>query len=96
MVNLTTLAPDIMVAILDDALPNQMTLFDLAVAPPALWDEQRAAGYHRLDARRNRRIFRCSPSSAFRVFSCNIIAPSAIPIDRLSSTLLKAWPTDWA
>jgi hypothetical protein len=41
MVNLTTLAPDIVAAILDDALPNQITLFDLAVDPPALWDEQR-------------------------------------------------------
>ena len=42
MVNLTTLAPDIVAAILDDALPNHTTLFDLAVDPPALWDEQRA------------------------------------------------------
>src|SRR5690606_35524495 len=41
MVNLTTLAPDIMTAILDDTLPNHITLFDLAVDPPALWDEQR-------------------------------------------------------
>ena len=42
MVNLTTLAPDIIAAILDDAMPNHVTLFDLAVDPPALWDEQRA------------------------------------------------------
>lgn len=42
MVNLTTLAPDIVAAILDDTLPNHVTLFDLAVDPPALWDEQRA------------------------------------------------------
>ena len=41
MVNLTTLAPDIVAAILDDAMPNHITLFDLAVDPPALWDEQR-------------------------------------------------------
>lgn len=41
MVNLTTLAPDIVAAILDDALPNYITLFDLAVDPPALWEEQR-------------------------------------------------------
>jgi len=27
--------------ILDDALPSHITLFDLAVGPPALWDEQR-------------------------------------------------------
>jgi hypothetical protein len=33
---------DIVAAILDDALPNHVTLFDLAVDPPALWDEQRA------------------------------------------------------
>ncbi len=31
----------IVAAILDDALPNHITLFDLAVDPPALWDEQR-------------------------------------------------------
>lgn len=42
MVNLTTLAPDIVAAILGDVLPNHITLFDLAVDPPALWDEQRA------------------------------------------------------
>lgn len=41
MVNLTTLAPDIVNAILDDALPDHITLFDLAVDPPALWEEQR-------------------------------------------------------
>lgn len=41
MVNLTTLAPDIVAAILDDTMPNHITLFDLAVDPPALWDEQR-------------------------------------------------------
>ena len=42
MVNLTTLAPDIVAAILDDTLPGHITLFDLAVDPPALRDEQRA------------------------------------------------------
>ncbi|SFB03024.1 hypothetical protein SAMN04515620_11375 [Collimonas sp. OK607] len=42
MVNLTTLAPDIVAAILDGELPNHVTLFDLAVDPSALWDEQRA------------------------------------------------------
>jgi hypothetical protein len=41
MVNLTALAPDIVAAILDDAMPNNVTLSDLAVDPPALWDEQR-------------------------------------------------------
>lgn len=41
MVKLSTLAPDIAAGILDDTLPNHVTLFDLAVDPPALWDEQR-------------------------------------------------------
>lgn len=41
MVNLTILAPDTVAAILDDALPNHITLFDLAVDPPALWEAQR-------------------------------------------------------
>jgi len=35
MVNLTTLVPDIVAAILDDALPNHVTLFDLAMDAPA-------------------------------------------------------------
>ena len=42
MVNLTTPAPDIVAAILDADLPDQLTLFDpLAVDPPALWEDQR-------------------------------------------------------
>ncbi|MEY6432253.1 LacI family transcriptional regulator [Thioalkalicoccus limnaeus] len=41
-VNLTTLAPDIVAAILDDTLPDHVTLFDLAVDLSALWNEQRA------------------------------------------------------
>jgi hypothetical protein len=41
MVNLTTLAPDIVDAILLNALPDHLTLFDLAVDPPEVWDEQR-------------------------------------------------------
>lgn len=36
-----TLAPDIVAAILDEALPPGLTLFDLAVDPLALWEEQR-------------------------------------------------------
>ncbi len=40
MVNLTTLSPEIVAAILDDALPNNITLFELAVNLPLLWDEQ--------------------------------------------------------
>ncbi len=46
MVNLTTLAPDIVAAILDDALPDHLTLFDIAVDPPALWEEQRRRVWH--------------------------------------------------
>ena len=40
MVNLTTLAPDIVEAILDGTLPDHVTLFDLASGTPLLWDEQ--------------------------------------------------------
>ncbi|AKH38541.1 MULTISPECIES: hypothetical protein [Nitrosomonas] len=40
MVNLTTLAPDIVAAILDDTLPDNIILFDLTVDPPVLWDKQ--------------------------------------------------------
>ena len=39
--NLTTLAPDIVAAILDETLPEHVTLFDLACGTPLLWDEQR-------------------------------------------------------
>ena len=41
MVKITNLAPDIVEAILDDALPDGITLFDIAVDPPALWAQQR-------------------------------------------------------
>lgn len=41
MVKLTTLAPDIVAAILDETLPPEVTLFDIAVDPPVLWEEQR-------------------------------------------------------
>jgi hypothetical protein len=41
MVNLTTLAPEIVANILDDTLPCHVTLFDIAVDPPELWEEQR-------------------------------------------------------
>ena len=40
MVNLTTLAPDIVAAILDETLPEEVTLFDLAAGTPVLWGEQ--------------------------------------------------------
>ena len=41
MVNLTTLAPDIQAAILDQTLPDNVSLFDLAVDTPLSWEEQR-------------------------------------------------------
>jgi len=41
MVNLTTLAPDIVAAILDETLPEVVTLFELAAGTPRLWEEQR-------------------------------------------------------
>ena len=42
MMNLTVLAPDIVDAILDDTLPDHLTLFDIAVDPSTLWEGQRA------------------------------------------------------
>lgn len=42
MVNLTCLAPEIVVAILEDELPDHITLFELAVDPQPLWEEQNA------------------------------------------------------
>jgi hypothetical protein len=41
MVNLTTLAPDIVAAILDETLSPEVTLFELAAGTPLLWEEQR-------------------------------------------------------
>jgi hypothetical protein len=40
MVNLTTLAPDIVAAILDETLPAEVTLFELAAGTPLVWEEQ--------------------------------------------------------
>jgi len=40
MVNLTCLSPDIVAAILEDDLPDHITLFELAVEPAGLWEEQ--------------------------------------------------------
>ena len=37
MVNLTTLAPDIVAAILDETLPFEVTLFELAAGTPLVW-----------------------------------------------------------
>ncbi|MBN8518871.1 MAG: LacI family transcriptional regulator [Candidatus Accumulibacter sp.] len=41
LLNLTTLAPDIVAAILDDTLPQNVTVHELAISPPVLWEEQR-------------------------------------------------------
>jgi hypothetical protein len=43
MINLITLAPDIIAAILDERLPAEVTLFELAAGTPLLWKEQREA-----------------------------------------------------
>ncbi len=39
--NLTTLAPEIVAAILDETLPETVTLADLSLNPAAGWEEQR-------------------------------------------------------
>ena len=41
MVNLTTLAAAIQAAILDETLPDTVSLFDLAVDTPLSWEKQR-------------------------------------------------------
>ena len=41
MLNLTKLAPDIVAAILDETLPPHVTVHELAISPPAVWEEQR-------------------------------------------------------
>ena len=41
MVNLPTLAPDIQTAILDETLPEEVDLFDLAIDTPLSWQAQR-------------------------------------------------------
>lgn len=41
--NLTTLAPEIVAAILDETLPEDVTLADLSLNPAVVWDEQRSA-----------------------------------------------------
>jgi hypothetical protein len=40
-INLTLLAPDIVAAILDEALPDGVRLHALSINPPALWETQR-------------------------------------------------------
>jgi len=40
MVNLTTLAPDLVAAILDETLPEEVTLFGLPAGTPVVWGVQ--------------------------------------------------------
>ena len=40
LLNLTTLAPQLIAAILDDTLPSGTTVNDLAINPPLLWSGQ--------------------------------------------------------
>lgn len=47
MMNLTVLAPEIVETILDDALPDHLTLFDIAVDPPAVLEEQRIRAFQK-------------------------------------------------
>ena len=41
MINLTTLAPEFQAAILDETLPDTVSMFDLASDTPLSWEEQR-------------------------------------------------------
>lgn len=41
MLNMATLAPDIVVSILDETLPPHVGVHDLAISPLVLWEEQR-------------------------------------------------------
>lgn len=47
LVSLTLLAPDIVAAILDETLPSEVTLFDLASGIPLLWEKQRVIISHK-------------------------------------------------
>ena len=47
LASFTTLAPDIVAAILDDTLPPHVTFFNLTSGTPMLWDEQRALVWSR-------------------------------------------------
>lgn len=51
VLNLTTLAPEIVEAILDDALPNGIFLNDLAINPPLAWHSHVNDLTHRPNAR---------------------------------------------
>jgi len=57
MVNLITLAPDIVATILDETLPPDVTLFEIAVDQPRVWEEQRARLADRKRFRRQNKGF---------------------------------------
>ena len=40
VVNLTTMAPDIVEVVLEHVMPDHLTLLDIAMDPPALWEAQ--------------------------------------------------------
>jgi hypothetical protein len=87
MVNLTTLAPDIVAAILDETLPPEVTLFELAAAATPLVSEEQwgrigrsddASGFIYGDRERLRHSGECARSAMKRtpraegVFGINI------------------------
>jgi len=74
MVNLTTLAPDIVVAILDETLPSEVTLFDLTAGAPLRWEEQRG----RLDGLSNVELM----SRSFRSTDAGSSASSWLDLSR--------------
>ena len=49
MINLTTLAPEIQAAILDETLPDTVSLFDLVSDTPLSWEVQRGRVGNRSD-----------------------------------------------
>ncbi len=82
MLNLTTLAPDIVATILDDTLPSHVTLLDLATNPPVLWEEQQA------------RLSETAPDAA----DCSAAAPLARVSSQHDCGRLRRYPLQarWA
>ena len=66
MINLTTLAPETQAAILDETLPDTVSLFDLASDTPLSWEEQRwrvlSASWPESAACRLETVFCCTGS----------------------------------
>lgn len=48
MVTLTCLSPDIVTAIPEDELSDHITLFELVIDPPLLWDAQKVK-FHKFE-----------------------------------------------